>query len=152
MKDRLKITDFGLAKYRGDEQATAQDLTQSGVILGTVNYMSPEQALGDSVDHRSDLFSMGIVMFESLTGKLPFQRRGLAATLRAITQEPAPYLGLDQIENAAKLDRVVRRLLEKSPGDRYQSADELLDTLNRMLEGKKGWISWFRRHLEDSWS
>ena len=149
---QLKITDFGLAKYREDDQATAQDLTQSGVIVGTVNYMSPEQARGDAVDHRSDLFSMGIVMFESLTGKLPFQRRGVAATLRAITQEPAPYLGLYQVENADKLDRVVGRLLEKSPGDRYQSADELLDALSRILHRKKGWISWFWRSLQDSQS
>ena len=149
---QLKITDFGLAKYREDDQATAQNLTQSGAIVGTVNYMSPEQARGDAVDHRSDLFSIGIVMFESLTGKLPFQRRGLAATLRAITQEPAPYLGLYQIENADKLDRVVGKLLEKSPGDRYQSADELLDALDRMLHGKKGWVSRFWRSLQDSQS
>ena len=149
-EEQLKITDFGLAKYRGNDKATAQDLTQSGVIVGTVNYMSPEQARGDAVDYRSDLFSMGIVLFECLTGKLPFQRRGLAATLRAITQEPAPYLGLYQIENADKLDRVVGRLLKKSPGDRYQSADELLGALDRMLQGKKGWISWLRSRLEES--
>ena len=149
---QLKITDFGLAKYREDDQATAQNLTQSGAIVGTVNYMSPEQARGDAVDHRSDLFSIGIVMFESLTGKLPFQRRGLAATLRAITQEPAPYLGLYQIEQAGKLDRVVGKLLEKSPGDRYQSADELLDALDRMLHGKKGRVSRLWRFLQDSQS
>ncbi len=146
---QVKITDFGLAKYRGNDRASAQNLTLSGAILGTVNYMSPEQARGETLDQRSDLFSMGVVLFESLTGRLPFQRRGLPATLQAIISDPAPYLGLYRIENADNLDRVVSRLLEKSPEDRFQSAAELRQELDRLLSGRRSLLSWIRGRFRD---
>jgi len=138
--NHLKILDFGLAKHW---EASAQ-LTMEGSVLGTPGYMSPEQARGDPLDHRSDLFSLGVVFFEGLTGKLPFQRESAAATLYAIVNEPVPYLGLYQIEDADRLEPVMRRLLEKSPEDRYRDAVELKKDLKQLLKQGRGFLSWIR--------
>ena len=138
--NHLKILDFGLAKHW---EASAQ-LTMKGSVLGTPGYMSPEQASGDALDHRSDPFSLGVVFFEGLTGKLPFQRESVTATLYAIVNEPVPYLGLYQIEAADRLEPVMRRLLEKSPEDRYGDAVELKKDLEHLLEQGKGFFSWRR--------
>ncbi len=136
----VKITDFGLAKCVEGESRPMTELTGEGDILGTVSYMCPEQAKGDCSDHRSDLFSLGVVMFECLTGKLPFQRDNTAAILHAVCYEPAPYLGLYQVANADKLDAIVRKLLEKSPDRRYQMASDVGKDLRQLLKQK-------RRHL-----
>ncbi|MDA2934782.1 serine/threonine protein kinase, partial [Acidobacteria bacterium AH-259-D05] len=136
--NHLKILDFGLAKH----WEAATQLTMEGKLLGTPGYMSPEQARGDPVDHRSDLFSLGVVFFEGLTGKLPFQRESVTATLYAIVNEPVPYLGLYQIEDADKLEPVMQRLLEKSPDDRYQTAAELKKDLKQLLKKRRGFLSW----------
>jgi len=138
--NHLKILDFGLAKHW---EASAQ-LTMEGSVLGTPGYMSPEQARGDALDHRSDLFSLGVVFFEGLTGKLPFQRESVTATLYAIVNEPVPDLGLYQIEDADRLEPVMRRLLEKSPEDRYRDAVELKKDLKQLLKQGKGFLSWRR--------
>jgi serine/threonine-protein kinase len=138
--NHLKILDFGLAKHW--EEST--QLTMEGSVLGTPGYMSPEQARGDALDHRSDLFSLGVVFFEGLTGKLPFQRESVTATLYAIVNEPVPDLGLYQIEAADRLEPVMRRLLEKSPEDRYRDAVELKKDLKQLLKQGKGFLSWRR--------
>jgi serine/threonine-protein kinase len=103
--------------------------------------MSPEQAKGEALDHRADLFSLGVVMFECLTGKLPFQRDSAAAILHAVTYEPAPYLGLYQVANADQLDLVLGKLLEKSPANRYQSAADVRRDLAELLRKKKRFLS-----------
>ncbi len=138
-QDKIKITDFGLAKEWSDETATYSDsdLTQEGMLVGTIDYISPEQARGEPVDGRSDLYSLGVVFFEGLTGQLPFHRKTPAATLKAIFSEPAPYLGLYNLENADRLDRVMQRLLEKSPSKRYESAAALSKEFEAMLKKKK---------------
>jgi serine/threonine-protein kinase len=146
-----KITDFGLAKCIEAESMPLTELTGEGDILGTISYMSPEQAKGEALDHRADLFSLGVVMFEGLTGKLPFQRDNAAAILHAVTYEPAPYLGLYQVANADRLEVVLNRLLEKSPDDRYQAAADVGRALNELLRKKRRFLSWIPSSNELDW-
>lgn len=145
-----KITDFGLAKCIEAESMRMTELTGEGDILGTVAYMSPEQAKGEPLDHRTDLFSLGVVMFECLTGKLPFHRDNAAAMLHAVTYEPAPYLGLYQVGNADRLDDILKKLLEKLPDDRYQSAAEVGKDLRELLR-KKRFFTWLPSSNDLDW-
>jgi serine/threonine-protein kinase len=147
----VKITDFGLAKCVEAESVPRTELTGEGDILGTIAYMSPEQAKGEALDHRADLFSLGVVMFECLTGKLPFQRDNAAAILHAVTYEPAPYLGLYQISSADRLDPILKKLLEKSPDERYQSAAEAGKDLSELLRRRKRFLSWIPSSNELDW-
>ncbi|MDA2923190.1 protein kinase [Acidobacteria bacterium AH-259-L09] len=142
--NHLKILDFGLAKHWEADTVAATQLTLEGSLLGTLVYMSPEQARADPVDQRSDLFSVGVVLFEGLTGKLPFQRQNAPATLYAIVNEPVPYLGLYQVEDADRLDGLLRKLLQKSPQDRYQTAVELKKDLKKLLQKRRSFLSWLR--------
>ncbi|MCZ6484963.1 MAG: protein kinase [Acidobacteria bacterium] len=142
-ENHLKILDFGLAKHWGTENGSTQ-LTVEGTLVGTLGYMSPEQARGEPVDQRSDLFSLGVVFFEGLTGKLPFQRKSTTATLYATVNEPVPDLGLYQIEDADRLDPLIRKLLEKPPDDRYQSAGELKKDLKQLLKKGRAFLPWIK--------
>jgi len=143
--NHLKILDFGLAKrWEVEGIAEASALTVQGTLLGTLDYMSPEQACGKVVDERTDLFSMGVVLFEGLTGKPPFSRDSAPATLHAIVNEPPPDLGLYQIEEAERLNRVVSKLLKKNPARRYRSALHLEKDLRDLLRPRKGFFSWLR--------
>jgi len=129
--DRVKIVDFGLAKLVGGAPAdeTADLLTQRGAIVGTTPYMSPEQAAGHSVDGRSDLFSLGIILYEMLTGRRPFAAGTAAGTMAAILRDtPAPIPGLAQ-----DVARALGRCLEKDPSERFQSAAELKAALLQCL-------------------
>jgi eukaryotic-like serine/threonine-protein kinase len=134
----VKVLDFGLAKRvveEAEETRTAQaGVTEAGVVVGTVAYMSPEQALGSDVDHRSDLFSFGVVLYELLTGRLPFSGRTSTALLDAVLhQEPPPIPRFnEQVPDA--LVEVVKKLLEKDRGRRYQSAADALADLRRIKE------------------
>ena len=129
---RLKVLDFGLAKLRYDEPAEGdrttketQSVTQDGRIVGTVAYMSPEQAQGLPVDHRSDIFSLGIVLYEMATGERPFRGNTNLSVLSSIlkdTPRPASELRDDVPKPLA---RMIQRALEKRPEDRYQSASDL---------------------------
>ena len=119
----VKILDFGTAKT-GDAA-----LTQAGSVVGTAAYMSPEQAEGDPIDHRTDLWSLGTVLYEMIAGTPPFQGAAPSAVIYSILcEEPTPLLELDP-ELPAELDAVARRLLEKDARKRYSSAEELLDDL-----------------------
>jgi hypothetical protein len=130
---RVKILDFGLAKlYRTldpDEVrsagATVSEITDAGVVLGTVGYMSPEQVQGRRVDHRSDLFSFGSVLYEMLTGNRAFRRDSAVETMNAILKEEPPELTSAHKEFPPVLDRIVRRCLEKGPDLRFRSAQDL---------------------------
>ena len=135
---RVKILDFGLAKFTGPEvelgNAETMVQTSLGVVVGTVSYMSPEQALGRPVDTRSDLFSLGIVVYEALTGRLPFEGETTTAVIDTLVHaEPAPLSRLNY-EMPPRLDDAVRKLLRKDPDARYQSARELLVDLRAVRQ------------------
>jgi serine/threonine protein kinase len=119
---RAKILDFGLAKVEAearDAEATQTVITTPGMVMGTVGYTSPEQARGHLADHRSDIFSFGVMLYEMLSGQRAFERDTAVETLNAIIKDDPPPL-----EDAA-LDRVVRRCMEKSPDQRFLSASDL---------------------------
>jgi Tol biopolymer transport system component/predicted Ser/Thr protein kinase len=125
-KGQPKITDFGLAKVKG-----ATKLTKEGSTLGTAAYMSPEQARGEEVDHRSDIFSFGVVLYEMLTGKLPFGGEHHAALLYSImNDEPQPVARFNE-KVTPEIEHIVAKTLEKDRDDRYQHADEMLADLRR---------------------
>jgi serine/threonine protein kinase/Tol biopolymer transport system component len=127
---RVKILDFGLAKQQGDDAsqpdaATARLETAPGTVMGTASYMSPEQARGATVDHRSDLFSFGAILFELLAFKRPFDRETVHETLTAIIREDPPDLAVEAPDTPPSLRLTVQHCLEKRPDDRYQSARDL---------------------------
>jgi eukaryotic-like serine/threonine-protein kinase len=138
---RLKILDFGIAKLSatasGDGPAFEVAATEPGMVLGTVGYMSPEQVRGESVDQRSDLFSLGAIFYEMLTGQRAFKRNSGIETLGAILKEDPPDLS-DVLPNIPPaLERLVRRCLEKDREVRFQSARDLafnLETLSTMSQ------------------
>ena len=119
-----KIIDFGLAKLRGLSTFTGADR-----VMGTVAYLSPEQARGEEVDQRTDIWSLGAVLYEMLTGHLPFRGEHPVATIHNIlTANPRPLLQL-RPDVPPEMDRIIRRALEKNPGSRYPSAAEFLTDL-----------------------
>src|SRR5580704_10875108 len=121
-KQGIKLLDFGLAKQTAplNEADVTRALTGQGQILGTLQYMSPEQLQGKEVDARSDLFSFGCVLYEMLTGKRAFGGESPASVIAAILErEPA------QLEVARPLERVIRRSLAKDPDLRFQTARDL---------------------------
>jgi Tol biopolymer transport system component len=128
---RVKILDFGLAKM-GDPAddsetalANAAPQTSVGTALGTVGYMSPEQVRGQKVDHRSDIFSFGVVLYEMLTGRRAFQGDSAVETMNAILKEDPTPAGDGGPSLPAGLDRIVLHCLEKSPEERFQSARDI---------------------------
>lgn len=126
--DRLQITDFGLARAMDD--AT---LTRSGVIAGTPHYMSPEQARGESIDARSDLFSLGSVMYAMATGHPPFRAETSYGILRRITDHQARPVGELNTELPSWLAVIIAKLHAKTPSDRFQSAAEVAAVLEQCL-------------------
>ena len=124
---RPKILDFGLAAVQGGEQ-----LTRTGSTLGTVGYMSPEQAKGEVVDHRTDIWSLGVVLYEMLTGRLPFKRDHEQATIYAILNEEPEPLGSFRSGIPPRLEHIVHRALEKDRGRRYKNMQELLQDLQAL--------------------
>ena len=127
----VKILDFGLARQTvmGEEEDTNSPTltrdTAPGVVMGTVGYMSPEQARGETADHRSDLFALGAVLYEMLTGRRAFHKDTSVETLNAILKEEPPEFAED-LKVPPALDRLVRHCLEKKPDDRFQSARDLV--------------------------
>ncbi|MCA1629555.1 MAG: protein kinase, partial [Acidobacteria bacterium] len=146
---RVKILDFGIAKLveprDGSEART--DLptrklnTEPGVVVGTVGYMSPEQVRGQRVDHRSDIFSLGVVLYEMLSGRRAFHGGSAVETLNAILKEDPPELSESNGQINPALERVVGHCLEKSPGQRFQSAWDVafaLEALSGLSSSRTG--------------
>jgi serine/threonine protein kinase/tetratricopeptide (TPR) repeat protein len=139
---QVKILDFGLAHWAAPtpaeaftEGTTTARLTVSGAIVGTSGYMSPEQIKGGRVDERSDIFSLGCVLYEMLTGERPFARPSAAETMAAVLAAPPPPLVGGVAPLPAGLDGVVLRCLEKDPGARFRSASELASVLAAIAAG-----------------
>lgn len=122
-ENTVHLTDFGIARLQDAH------LTQTGQVLGTPSYMSPEQITGKRVDHRTDLFSLGATIYQLFTGKLPFQADTMATLLYKITMEdPIPFDAI-RPDLPDELARIISKLLQKDPDDRYQTASELAKAL-----------------------
>jgi Tol biopolymer transport system component len=140
----IKVLDFGLAKLRGDAALLQADATPTitagtspGVVMGTAGYMSPEQAQGRPLDHRSDVFSFGCVLYEAATGVRPFAGHSVVDTLHQIIHVEPPPIASRLPSAPSELQRIVRKCLAKDPDERYQSMKEIaidLRDLRRQLE------------------
>ncbi|MGH9737700.1 MAG: protein kinase domain-containing protein [Candidatus Acidiferrales bacterium] len=135
-KQKIKVLDFGLAKmteaYLGQQTQISLDITQEGTIVGTVSYMSPEQTRGEAVDARSDIFSLGCVLYEAATGRHPFKGRSSLEIMHEIaTVVPAPPSKL-QPGLSAEFDRLVMKCLEKEPAQRFARASELSQAITSL--------------------
>ena len=129
---RVKIADFGLARPMEERKAESSALTQSGSVLGTLEYMAPEQLMGKPADHRADIYALGVLIYELLTGDVP----------RGAWRPPSGVKPMD-----ARLDEVVQRALQPKPEDRYQQVVEVKKDVTSVLEGRpqvpplrKGWL------------
>jgi TolB-like protein/tetratricopeptide (TPR) repeat protein len=137
---RVKILDFGLARIEPVQSggmgtlSLKPDSTLPGAVLGTVGYMAPEQVRGEPADVRSDIFALGCVLFEMLTGKRAFQRDTAAETMTAILKEPVPEVALSSNEVSSELDCIVGRCLEKNPSERFQSSSDLAFSLREVAK------------------
>jgi serine/threonine protein kinase len=118
----IRLMDFGIAKIEGRNEGSGYPLTTTGQVMGTPEYMSPEQCLGEALDHRSDLYAVGIVLYELLTGNVPFRGESPVATLFKHIQEPVPYEGRSIPPGVVA---VLRRALAKSRADRFGTAREM---------------------------
>jgi serine/threonine protein kinase len=133
---RVKVLDFGLARIVTSasdpvpSDASTAIKTASGVVLGTIVYMSPEQALGEDVDHRTDIFSLGAVLYEMHTGKRPFASDTFGKTIEKIAQGQMESTVRFDCDTPAELERIIRKCIAKDRQSRYQSAYELAIDLN----------------------
>jgi eukaryotic-like serine/threonine-protein kinase len=145
---RIKILDFGLAKLvqhqlepDGNAPTRTQTMTPKtdpGMVMGTAGYMSPEQVRGKAIDHRTDIFAFGAILYEMLTGRRAFQRSTSAETMTAILNEDPPSISQIAQTTASGLQRVVHRCLEKNPEQRFQSASDLAFALEALSESGSG--------------
>ena len=131
-KGNVKIMDFGLAKFRGSAQ-----LTQTGTTVGTAAYMSPEQARGEEVDYRTDIWSFGIVLYEMLTGKPPFHGDYEQAVIYAILNEEPVPARKHCPDITKEIEQMVKHCLEKKRENRYISIEAILTELGNMQSAAK---------------
>jgi serine/threonine-protein kinase len=134
-----KMLDFGLARAddsniqeSGDRTKKVGEQTAVGVVAGTLSYMSPEQALGQAIDHRSDVFSLGVVIYEMVSARLPFEGDSMSEVVDKIVHSDAPPISRLNYAVPAELERIARKCLEKEPDRRYQSMRELLTDLRNL--------------------
>jgi serine/threonine protein kinase/tetratricopeptide (TPR) repeat protein len=132
-KGQVKVMDFGLAKLRG-----SLNLTRSGSTVGTLAYMSPEQIQGSGADPRSDLFSFGVLLYQMLTGKLPFQGEHEAALMYSILNEEPESIRASLPDISPSCERILEKALDKQPDERYQSAADLVADLRRWKRESSG--------------
>lgn len=121
----VRLMDFGLAKYISDDGAVTAD----GRLVGTFRYMAPEQILGESLDGRTDLYSLGVILYELLAGRPPFEARSPYELWQKVLETEAPPIGLLNADSDRVLSRVAHRLIRKEPADRFQTAEEVYEAL-----------------------
>jgi serine/threonine protein kinase/tetratricopeptide (TPR) repeat protein len=136
----VKVLDFGLAKatLRGDDVASQASLTMAGTVVGTLNYMPPEQLRGGTIDQRVDIFALGVVLYEMLTGRLPFAGESMADVADHILNRDPEPIGRYSYSVPGEVETIVRKALEKDPAFRYQSARDFY-----------GELGGARRHLRE---
>jgi serine/threonine protein kinase len=123
---QVRLMDFGLAKFLADDVA----ITEVGKLVGTYRYMAPEQILGEPLDGRSDLYSLGVILYELLSGRPPFDAKTPHELWRQVLEnEPPPILALN-LHGDPQLARVAHRLIRKEPDDRFQTAEEVYEALS----------------------
>ena len=125
----IKVLDFGLARA---EHAVQTRLTQTGMLVGTPAYLSPEQALGQETDFRTDIFALGLLLYELASGTNPFAAKSIPATIARIVDEDPPLLSEVQPGSVPALDQIVHRCLQKDPRARYRSTQEIVADLERL--------------------
>src|SRR3984885_1164549 len=141
---RLKILDFGVAKLQAapeESDRTVEDLTtvtKSGAVVGTVAYMAPEQLRGRTVDHRSDIFSVGAILYEMLAGRRAFRGDTDVDTITAVLREDPPPGNLEQSKVPVSFQQIVQHCLEKEPENRFQSARDLRFALETLSDSPTG--------------
>ena len=130
----VKVLDFGIAKVGG----ASNKLTRTGMVFGTPHYMSPEQAAGQSVDARTDIYALGVIMYEMFTGRVPFDADTFMGVLtKHMFEKPEPMNKPGDERQLGALEQITMRALEKKPENRYQSMQEMIDDLDRVLGGGK---------------
>ncbi|MFA6211904.1 MAG: protein kinase [Candidatus Obscuribacterales bacterium] len=135
---RVKVVDFGIVKFAEELKPEVQKLTAMGIVCGSPSYMSPEQAMGQRVDPRSDVYSLGCSLFEALTGKVPFRGRSASDTMMMHVSTPSPTLASKNPEGkfSDDLEMLVARMMAKEPMYRYQTMDVVAQDLRNVLDGK----------------
>jgi serine/threonine protein kinase len=157
-REQVKILDFGLAKVtRPEGQPIGSDIstvvkTETGVVMGTVQYMSPEQVLGKEVDRRTDIFSLGVVLYEMTTGRLPFTGTSSSETMDRVLHGQPEAIARFNYDVPAELERIIRKCLEKVRERRYQSAADLvIDLKNLKRESGSEQVLQKSEHRNKSW-
>jgi serine/threonine-protein kinase len=125
--DQVKVTDFGIARI------TDSSKTKTGTVMGTPSYMSPEQLMGKKIDGRSDLFSLGVSLYQMACGELPFTGEGMAQLMFKIANEPTPDIRQVNADAPVELAVVIDRVLKKNPDERYQTGEEFAKELRACL-------------------
>lgn len=128
--DQVKVADFGIARL---ENST---MTQVGAIMGTPSYMSPEQFMGQRVDHRADLFSVGVILYELLTGERPFPGKGVATIMQKVLNAPVENPNLYNFNLPESFNAVIQKALSKSPAQRFQSAKAFKEAIRLAVTGQ----------------
>jgi serine/threonine protein kinase len=132
-KRGVKMLDFGIAKLIDAPPEDAGKLTSDGTVIGTPDYMSPEQALGKAIDHRSDIFSLGVVLYEALTRRHPFASASVTETLVRIVTKEAPDITKLLPDAPPQVIEIVQRAMQKKPDDRYEVAKLMSSALNKIF-------------------
>lgn len=142
---QVKVLDFGLAKWFAADALSATNTsaahTKTGLLIGTPQYMSPEQALGRELDPRTDIFSLGVVLYELMAGQRPFLGKTVAETINNIVNQPPASLGLENPVFSPVIDHIIFKCLEKEPEKRYGSARELTADLRKLKEDSERALS-----------
>lgn len=142
-RDQVKLVDFGLAKVHTDDDSISSRIstasqTELGTIIGTLPYMSPEQVVGKSVDHRTDYFSLGTVLYELTTQRLPFHGNSAIELANEIIHKPPDSIHDLNRQAPPELAKIISKLLAKEPDARYQNADQLFADLKKLHDSRKG--------------